>query len=175
MQSLNSIIQLNWINVGIIALKNVRQYNVLNILSKLLIWQIRVYAWYEKYYDEVSPHTFNSKKSMTLMLIIDDNFIKVNYICAWLPPLCHQEQNTFFLWCVFAFFCKQLRSVTDLKCNSGIIIPFMQMFSLISASLISSFTHWWLCVNKHDYIVAFFYVPEVKRQRLNFLNKIFLV
>lgn len=99
----------------------------------------------------------------------------VNYICAWLPPLCHQEQNTFFLWCVFAFFCKQLRSLTDLKCNSGIIIPFMQMFSLISASLISSFTHWWLCVNKHDYIVAFFYVPEFKRQRLNILNKIFLV
>lgn len=175
MQSLNSIIQLNWINVGIIALKNVRQYNVLNILSKLLIWQIRVYAWYEKYYDEVSPHPFNSKKSMTLMLIIDDNFINSKlYLCLTAPALSPGTKYFFSLMCI-CLFCKQLRSLTDLKCNSGIIIPFMQMFSLISASLISSFTHWWLCVNKHDYIVAFFYVPECKRQRLNILNKIFLV
>lgn len=82
--------------------------NVLNILSKLLIWQIRVYAWYEKYYDEVSPHSFNSKKSMTLMLIIDDNFINSKlYFCLTAPAL-SPGTKYFFLWCVFAFLVNNL-------------------------------------------------------------------
>lgn len=137
--------------------------NVLIILSKLLIWQIRVYAWYEKYYDEVSPHSFNSKKSMTLMLIIDDNFVNSKlYLCLTAPALSPGTKYFFSLMCI-CLSRKQFRSLTDLKYNSGIIILFIHMFSLISASLISLFTHWWLCVNKYDYIVACFCVPEVKR------------
>lgn len=145
------------------CVKNVRQYNVLNILSKLLIWQIRVYAWYEKYFDEVSPHPFNSKKSMTLMLIIDDNFINSKlHVCLTAPALSPGTKYVFSLMCI-CLFCKQLRSLTDLKCNSGIIIIFLCKCFPWSAHL---WYHHLLIggyASTNMIILSHFCVPEVKR------------
>lgn len=67
----------------------------------------------------------NSKKYMTLMLIVDDNFINSKlHLCLTAPALSPGTKYVFYLMCI-CLFCKQLRSLTDLKCNSGIIIIFL--------------------------------------------------